>query len=294
MNTTRYQNFDCVSLGNESLSLLVTQSVGPRIISLSLRGEENLLANLPDITVERPDGKTFRFYGGHRLWHAPEHMPRTYGMDDAPVEIISIPNGLSVKQPAEAETGIQKSLRIELAGNQPKVTISHTLTNHSAWAVECAPWAITQFKPGGVAILPLNRSASDLLPNRSLAIWSYTDLSSPCLHWGREHLWIQAQMTSAFKLGFPNPRGWLAYALNGTLFVKHADYQAGSEYYDFGSSSECYCCDSFLELETLAPITKLQPGTAVSHIETWELHKTDASIKSEIDINALLQNLNLE
>jgi hypothetical protein len=294
MKTTRYQDFDCVPLGNDLLNLLVTQSVGPRIISLSLRGEENMLANLPDFTVDRPDGKTFRFYGGHRLWHAPEHMPRTYGMDDSPVEISPIPNGLSVNQPTEPETGIQKSLRIELTGNQPKVKITHTLTNHNAWAVECAPWAITQFKTGGVAILPLNRTDLGLLPNRSLAIWSYTDMSSPCLHWGREHLWLRAQMTSPIKLGFPNPRGWMAYALNGNLFVKRAVCQANAEYYDFGSSSECYCCDSFLELETLAPITNLQPGVAVSHIETWELYRTSASIQSEQDIHALVQNLNLE
>jgi len=52
MNTTRYQNFDCVSLSNDSPNLLVTQSEGPRIISLSLRGEENLLASLPDFTVD--------------------------------------------------------------------------------------------------------------------------------------------------------------------------------------------------------------------------------------------------
>jgi hypothetical protein len=65
-------------------------------------------------------------------------------------------------------------------------------------------------------------------------------------------------------------------------------------YYDFGSSSECYCCDSFLELETLAPITQLQPGAAVSHIETWELYQTSASIQSERDICALAQDLILE
>jgi hypothetical protein len=294
MNTTRYQNFDCVSLDNASLSLLVTQSVGPRIISLSLHGEENILASLPDAVAVRPDGKAFHFYGGHRLWHAPEHMPRTYGIDDSPVKIIPLPNGLSITQPTEPETGIQKALRIELVDDQPKITITHTLTNHNTWAVECAPWAITQFKPGGVAILPLNRADSGLLPNRSLAIWSYTDMSSPCLHWGREYLWLDAQMTSPFKIGFSNPRGWIAYTLNGSLFVKCAEYQANAEYYDFGSSSECYCCDAFLELETIAPITKLQPGKAVSHIEIWELYKTSVSIVSEQDIHALVKNLHLK
>jgi hypothetical protein len=294
MNTTRYQNFDCVSLGNTSLSLLVTQSVGPRIISLSLQGEENMLASLPDFTVNRSDKKTFRFYGGHRLWHAPEHMPRTYGIDDAPVKIIPIPNGLSINQPTEPEVGIQKSLRIELLGDQPKVTVTHTLTNHNAWAVECAPWAITQFKTGGVAILPLNRADSGLLPNRSLAIWSYTDMSSPCLHWGREYLWLDAQMTSPFKIGFANPRGWLAYWLADCLFIKYTSYKGGSAYYDFGSSSECYCNNQFLELETLAPIGLLQPGCSVSHVETWELHGNLVCPKNEQEIKSLAEELRLE
>jgi hypothetical protein len=39
-----------------------------------------------------------------------------------------------------------------------------------------------------------------------------------------------------------------------------------------GSSSECYCNDKFLELETLAPITKIEPGASVTHTETWELY----------------------
>jgi len=82
--------------------------------------------------------------------------------------------------------------------------------------------------------------------------------------------------------------------LNGNLFVKRAEYQANAVYYDFGSSSECYCCDSFLELETLAPITRLQPGAAVTHNETWELYQTSASILSEQDIRALVKDLNLE
>jgi hypothetical protein len=74
------------------------------------------------------------------------------------------------------------------------------------------------------------------------------------------------------KIGFPNPRGWLAYWWSGTLFVKRAAYDIKSEYYDFGSSSECYCSDGFLELETLGPKTTLKPGEATVHLETWELY----------------------
>jgi hypothetical protein len=78
-------------------------------------------------------------------------------------------------------------------------------------------------------------------------------------------------MQPAFKVGFPNPRGWLAYWLDGTLFVKRAAFDPCASYYDLGSSSECYCNGNFLELETLGPITRLAPGEELSHVETWEL-----------------------
>ena len=77
MAILKFLGLDCISLENNSLQLLVTQSVGPRIISLRFNGGSNLFAELPDLTEELPDGKVYRFYGGHRLWHAPEDMPRT-------------------------------------------------------------------------------------------------------------------------------------------------------------------------------------------------------------------------
>ena len=147
MNTTKYLDFDCVSLENDSLTLLVTKSVGPRIIiSLRYKDGDNLFAELPDFVSERPDGESFHFYGGHRLWHAPENMPRTYALDNEPVDITRTKNGLFTRQKVEAETGIEKTLEISLVENKPQVIIRHTLTNHGQWSVECAPWAITQLK----------------------------------------------------------------------------------------------------------------------------------------------------
>lgn len=282
MQTTKFLDIDCVSLENTSLNLLVTQSVGPRIICLCFNGGDNLFAELPDHVTRRPDGKLFHFYGGHRLWHAPENMPRTYALDDKPVEIIPTQTGLSVTQPIEVETGIEKSIRISLIEGKPQVIVHHTLTNQGLWPVECAPWAITQFRTGGVAILPQSREQTEVLPNRSLALWPYTDLASPQVFWGNHYILVHAEMGGPFKVGFPNPRGWLAYWLGGTLFVKRAVFNAQAEYYDFGSSSECYCNSQFLELETLAPVSKLAPGESVTHSETWELY-TDVDFPSDED-----------
>jgi hypothetical protein len=100
-------------------------------------------------------------------------------------------------------------------------------------------------------------------------------------------------MTSPFKIGFPNPRGWQAYWLNGALFVKHAEYNAQAEYYDYGSSSESYCNDQFIELETLAPITRIMPGDTVTHVETWNLYKDVERPQNENEVQALADKLKL-
>jgi hypothetical protein len=294
MQTTKFLDFDCVTLQNAALSLLVTRSVGPRIISLCSNGGDNLFAVLPDTVTERPDGQKFHFYGGHRLWHAPENMPRTYALDDGPVDIAQTGNVLSVMQPVETETGIEKSLHISLVEDKPQVIVRHTLTNRGLWPLECAPWAITQLRTGGVAILPQSREQTEFLPNRSLAIWPYSDLASPQVGWGNRYLLVRTGMESPFKVGFPNPRGWLAYWLDGTLFVKRAAFDTQAEYFDFGSSSECYCNGRFIELETLGPVGRLAPGESVTHTETWELY---ADVDSPIDEDAaqeIVEKLGLE
>jgi hypothetical protein len=294
MKTTKFLGHDCVHLENQAVSLLVTQSVGPRIIALRFNGGDNLFAELPDFVTARPDGKSFHFYGGHRLWHAPENMPRTYSPDDKPVDITPTLNGLLVTQPVDVQTGIEKSIQISLVDDKPQVIIQHTLTNLGLWPVECAPWAITQFKTGGVAILPQSQEQTDFLPNRPLVLWPYTDITVPQVSWGNRYILIRAQMQRPFKLGFPNPRGWLGYWLNRTLFVKRAAFDPQASYYDFGSTSECYCNDCFIELETLAPAATIAPQASVFHTETWELYTDIACPENEDAAQAIIEKLGLE
>ena len=293
MQPVEYVGHECVPLENGIVQLLVTRSVGPRIISFGFKDGINLLAQVPDMHVNLPDGGIFHFRGGHRLWHAPEELSTTYIPDNDPVEVNSQGNGLLVTQKAQAKTGLQKSLEI-LPTGESQITINHRIANRGSNAVTCAPWAITQFKTGGVAILPQAKHNMGMLPNRSVALWSYSDMSNPNATWGKEYILVSARMESPFKIGFPNPRGWLAYWLEGNLFVKRAEYCPQSEYYDFGSSSECYCNERFLELETLAPISIIAPGEAATHIETWDLYKNIECPRNENDAQMLADKLRLD
>jgi hypothetical protein len=295
--TTRFAGHDCIKLENDALALWVTQSVGPRIIGLALPCGANLLAELPDATLECPGRGTFSFYGGHRLWYAPEDPQHTYLPDDAPVTIADTTDGVLVTQPVEVETGIQKSLTITLPGRDARVVIDHVIHNRSRQPIELAPWAITQLKPGGVAILPQPTTPADqrgLLPNRHIVLWPYTPINSPHITWGDRYVFVEATMQSGvLKIGFPNPVGWMGYALGDTFFVKHAAYRPDAAYFDRGSSSECYCNPRFLELETLGPRTTLAPGESATHHETWVIYAEVTVHPDEAAVQKLVDQLEL-
>ena len=274
------------TLSNNYLELeYLTDSL--RIVGLIPKGKMNLfvdLSHLPPIPTPYGD---FHFRGGHRLWHAPESMPRTYAPDIGPLTITDLDDGVTLETPTEPETGIRKRIEIRLATDSPSLTLTHTLINDGLWTVELAPWAITQFRLGGIVILPLpteNVDPAGLLPNRQLSFWSYASLSDPRLILRDEYTFFKAESASAFKVGYFNSHGWLAYWLDGVLFKKTFSVQKNTHHPDNDSNAEMFCNEDFVELESLAPIAQLAPGASVEHVETWEVsHSLPTELEERID-----------
>ena len=246
MNRVELNGIDCLEIANEHLSLLATISVGPRILSLKAPAGENLFAVLPQATLDCPGAGLFHFYGGHRLWRAPEDPCTTYLPDDLPVRLELIEDGVRLIQDAQPRASIEKTIEIRLASGSPEVLVRHALANRGAELLRLAPWAITQFRPGGVAILPQARRGwvdnKLVLPNRSIALWPYTDLKSGFIDLGNQAILVHAvkPRKACSRSGSPIRRvdGLLD---RRPLFVKRAAFHPGVEYLDLGSSSECYC-----------------------------------------------------
>jgi hypothetical protein len=168
---------------------------------------------------------------------------------------------------------------VTLAPEGSEVTVLHRITNRNLWGVELAPWALTIMRGGGVAIVPQEPYAphtdDTLLPARTVALWSYSDLSDPRFGFGRKYWRVRSDpaRAEAIKIGVANSLGWAAYANGGTLFVKRFAVDKAATYPDSGSNTEIYTEGAFIEVETLGPMRRLEPGQTAEYAERWYLFK---------------------
>jgi hypothetical protein len=85
----------------------------------------------------------------------------------------------------------------------------------------------------------------------------------------------------------------MGYLRNGVLFCKRASPYGQASYPDFGANTECFCNDRFLELETLSPLTRLEPGESLQHLETWEVYRLEDRLPAQESLIQAVERLNL-
>ena len=277
-----YQNWKrAFRIANDTVQLVVSTEVGPRVLFYGFSGKENEFHELAEQSGVSGD-RNFRVYGGHRLWVSPE-IARTYYPDNFPVSIRRHGSAFVFTAPPESEspgTNLHKEIEITLAESGSHVSVTHRIRNVGATATKMAPWALSVMAGGGKAILPLPPrapiSAERLLPESLVALWSYTDLADPRWKLGTRYIQLHQDTNPAcrFKeqmIGVFNSFGWGAYFRRGHLFVKKVRVAKGTRYPDFGCNFEVYTDAHSLELETLGPLRNLKPGETAVHTEDWWL-----------------------
>jgi hypothetical protein len=275
----------CIRLTDGRIELIVTTDVGPRVIRFGFVGGPNLFREF-EPHLGRTGDDHWLPYGGHRFWHAPEVQPRTYWPDNVPVDHAWDGRTLTLTQPVEGSTGLQKELAITLDGG---VEVRHRLINRGLWAIEAAPWALSVMAPGGRAIVPqepFRPQPEALLPVRPLVLWAYTDMADPRWTWGTRYVQLRQDPNQASmqKCGMLNSRGWAAYVLDEAVFIKRFAAIAGATYPDYGCNTELFTNADMLEVESLAPLTRLEPGADTIHVERWSLDRAViGSSDAEID-----------
>lgn len=269
---------------NQFVCIEYLKSAGPRITGVYLAGsQENQLAETPHLRQSTAFGE-FHFFGGHRLWHAPESMPRTYLPDNDGLSTETLRDGIRLVGAVEPVTNLKKSISILLLSDRPGLVLEHRIENLGLWPVELAPWAITMMRPGGTAILPVDaQPESGFLPDRRLVFWPYTRLDDPRLHFTAGQVRV-ASGEGRIKIGTFSESGRLAYHRSEVGFIKSIRPSGDMPYPDMGCNLEVFVNSHSTELETLGPLNRLEPGSQAILEERWEWF-------TEITLEALADKL---
>jgi hypothetical protein len=267
---------NCYRLTDGRVEAVVATDVGPRVIRCGFTDGANLFKEFTE-QLGRWGEPDWQPRGGHRLWLAPESRELSYGLDNGPVNVAVDGDSIDLVQPVEPRTSFEKRMTIRLAGDGFEVV--HQLRNAGRSARTVAPWALTMMAPGGVAIAgfpPRGTHPEALLPTNPLVMWGYTNFADPRWTLTERHLILRQDpgATSPVKAGLWNPRTWEAYLLGSDLFVKSTEAGIGpGAYPDMGCSLETFTNAEFLEMETLGPLERVEPGGVLVHTERWKLHR---------------------
>ena len=283
ITTTQYAGHEAVRIDAGRMALMVTTSVGPRVLALLTEDGRNHFAELPEMTLDCPGSAPIHLRGGSRLWAAPEVPRVTYRPDDDPVGVEEIVDGVRFVTPPDPVAGTSREISIRVTGPQ-RVSFDYRVVNRADHPQRLAAWAITMMAPHGRAWLPVLTEPFDpggFQGQRNIVLWSYARNDDPRFVLDDHAIELRATILAEqpalgrFKVGTSLRRGWVAHWREGVMLVKRAGHDESREYADMGASGQLYSQADFTELETLGPLTELDPGDAAEHHEDWEVYLVD-------------------
>ncbi len=263
-----------VRIANAYAELIITLDVGPRVISYRTTDGTNVFKIFDEQLGGTGEAK-WKSRGGHRFWLAPEDPVLSYIPDNSAVEhrVVS-PHEVELSMSLGEQLPVSKTLTVALDPESTQVTVSHRAENIGTDALCIATWGLSVMAPGGIEIIPLpplGEHPRDLLPNRAMILWPFTDMSDSRWRWGRRFITLRQANAGPTKIGLAHRERWVAYHREDTLFVKIIEYRGGATYPDSGCNFETFTNEEMLEVESLGPLVDLAPGTATEHVETWHL-----------------------
>lgn len=279
-----------------NMELVIPLEVGIRILRFGFVGGRNVFKEFKEQLGGSGESE-WCIRGGHRLWTAPEDK-HSYDRDNHPIRYRVLKNHtIELIQQPSTKFGFQKTIRIKFKSNG-LIELTHILRNTGRKVLHVYPWALSVLDVGGTAYIPQpprvphpidqpkgkKKNPKDLLPNRKVVLWQYTNFSDPRYKF-EDDFWIvqQDKNRDSTKFGYLHKLGWVYYKNGDTIFAKHVDYKEDAIYPDDNSNFELFTNQGFLELESLAPARPLLPGRSVEHLEHWALfHSTNWSKASKL------------
>ncbi len=268
-----------------------------RIMNFSRHGGENTLWTDTKLYGHQENIATENWfnYGGSKLWLAPQskwpdggHWPPDIYLDRSPCTAERNGDVITITSVNSPFSGLRMKKTIRPISDKPGFSLHITIENVSAQTVQWSIWEVTQLQPGGRILSP-NGTVSSFTEENSVknhALLSFFD-----------HKIVmettQVKGNRGVKTKIMQSSGWLAYALNDTLFIKKFKPVTAAMLPPGCFNSETYIRGDYVELETIGPYKNLKPGEKCSYLEEWYLLPLppDASIQ---EISSIIDKFNKE
>lgn len=274
----QYAGWNAYRCRRHHAELVVVTGIGPRILQFNAVAGANLLYE---------DHRNFqvgewRMYGGHRFSLAPE-TPLSYSPDNDPCEADAGEDILTIRQ-QPMSIGLQKTLRIQSAGDQDGFIVHHELENRGESPWSGAIWAITCVPLTGR--VQLRRGKSSPTAASSCHFWSNPGqyLANPLSpQWRDADRVFAVEPTGEMaKVGLHSSEGQIQFDHPEARFtLRQLVVPRPEQCPHHGCNLEVYTCRDYMELEILGGIHRLDPGRSMSLTQRWTISAPRAVVPRE-------------
>jgi hypothetical protein len=288
----------------KNIRAVVVPQIGARLLHYSINGE-NVLYHNSDTA-----GKTLATHpkgfwaGGYQLDVGPEMrgIPPHQSMWMGPWACKFELNGVLAISENDTATGLCLQKRISIDADTGALRVRQSMKNHTDKELSYCLWDRTLVEGGGYAIIKLNPKSrfkagwcEGTRNEQSKGGWDY-DGDTPSAPEVKVIDGVlvshnKAQKNPGNKIGADTDSGWIAYALNKTLFIKQYPVDAKGNYTDGGMNVANYWSNRVGELEPISPEVTLKSGESYSFDETWHLLALDEPVDSHEKARALLPKI---
>lgn len=303
----------CVKLENDLVEALITIDVGPRIIYYAAKGGENLFHNDDNnLSVTKSplykqlfgEDAEYHYYGGLRMWLAPQRQFYTESPDSVPVDCKEIENGVVLTCPEATVIGFIAEMTVIMDPEKPEIEVTAKYTNTSDTPKQNAVWQIAQCAAGGVGFFPLTKPF--MMPKKPFSEMTLDDFAGPLLPGGNlvyflggpsdKRLIVDDRYISfsqsperqrPMKIGTLDTQGWALFANKGYMLTFRFEHDPKAVYTDYSCSLEAFTDPSLTEIEALGPLEEYKKGESISHTQTIAIQPLKAVIPDLADREAV-------
>lgn len=249
----------------------VDPKVGARVAKFSFSGADMVVSSGSDTTG----------WGGV-FWTSPQSAwdafwPPPKAIDSNPYTGGISQNHFVLESGSYAALGVSVTKDFSADSTTGWVTIAYTIK--ATKEVKAAPWENCRVPRGGLAFFPAGTSLSKgplTMTEAASTVW-FDDTTK------------SATSKSGEKAIADGSGGWLAYVLDGNLFIrKFTDTLASAQAPNEGEA-EIYPGSGFLELEIQGPYTSIPAGGNLTWTVAWHLVKVPTSVTVSAGSPTLLE-----